>query len=238
MIKRIFWGVFLLLPGLVPLGGCSLIHRSACGWNVVLTGGDPSSGCAQLITGHPAFQSLPTATSPVKKPGFTVQLPQGKTWRVIRNETTGIAVASMGEHRDESYVISAHSSNLPDLATPQAFKQFVDKERTKNTDPDRFTMLAKNEKLFNYGQRGALCLRYETTAIDNHAHTAKSEYETMHITNEGLVCRSPYDPHFGITVIYSYRYHPKDADETLSSKFNQLISTLHFEPISQKTRDD
>ncbi len=196
-----------------------------------------SSQCAEQVYGHPTYQSLPTTTS-IQKPGFSVQLPQGETWRVIHDTATDAAVARVGKHKEESYVISARGSKLPDLATPQAFQKLVDKQRAANTDPERFTVLSNKETLLENGPQGALCVRYETTAIDHHAHTAPSKYETMRTTNEGLACRSPYDPHVGVSIVYSYRYHPQDADKALPSKFDKLIATFRFEPVAGTAKDD
>ncbi|MDN5864125.1 MAG: hypothetical protein L0I62_02760 [Gammaproteobacteria bacterium] len=221
-----------LLAGSALLGGCRAIHYSGCGWEVILSG-QMSPYCAAMTNGVTGYD-LP---SPVKKAGFSVDLPNSGGWIVVRNTDAGVAMGRQGDDSGETYAIWAYEIDLPDLATPQAFQQYVDKQRAKDTDPKRFTILSNKETLIEHGPQGALCLRYSTTALDRHAHTAPSTYEAMHTTNLGLACRSPYDAHVAVTLVYSQRYHPENVDKTLSTEFDKIAATLRFEPVAETTKD-
>lgn len=227
----------LLLCGLtlavVLLGGCRSIHYSGCGWEVILTG-RMSPYCAAMTNGVTGYD-LP---SPVKKQGFTVDLPNSGGWIVVRNTKTGVGMTRRGDNEDDTYVIMALAVASPDLSTPQAFKKWVDKERAKDTDPKRFTILSNKETLIKDGPQGALCLRYLTKAIDSHARTVTSTSETMHTTNAALACRSPYNSNLVISFVYSHRYHPGNEDKTLPSVFDKLVSTLRFASVTQATKGE
>lgn len=196
----------------------------------MLSGG-MSPSCQAQIYGHQAAQPVSSLPSPVRKTGFSVQLPRGDDWHVVRNTRTAVAIGRQGEHSDESYIVSVHGFDIPELASPLAFQQFVDKQRADNTNPDRFTVLTDKETLIENGPQGALCLNYQTTAIDHDARVSPTKHETLHTTNVALACRSPRDSHLGVALVYSYRYHSGDADQTLKSKLNALVSTLRFEPV-------
>lgn len=220
-----FYGLVL---GAVLLGGCRSIHYSGCGWEVMLTG-SMSPYCAAMANGVTGYD-LP---SPVKKTGFSVDLPNSGGWIVPSNTKTSVGMTRRGDGEDDSYVIMASSFDLPDLATPQAFQKYVDKKRAENTDPERFTILSSEETLIADGPQGALCLRYKTTAIDHHARTVTSTSETMHTANVALACRSPYDSHLAVQLTYSHRYHPGNEDKTLLAEFDKIAATLQFEPVKK-----
>lgn len=179
-------------------------------------------------------QPLPASTPRIHRYGFSVLLPQERGWFVVRSNPASIALAKPGKDRDSSYVLYVQDFRLPDLATPQAFQKFVDESRAKDTDPKRFTELASNETLVEHGPQGALCLRYEKTVIDRSARTIHSKSATMNTAVAGFACRSPYDPHLGVTIVYSRRYRPSDKSEALTPELDALVSGLQFEPLKQR----
>jgi len=181
---------------------------------------------------------LPRSASPVQVElppersyhrGYSIVPLNEAGWIVGEDTPNGLILGRKGDLQGESYIIQAALTGLPELESPQAFLEYLDKNRDRDADPSRFNYLQR--EMEPYARKGEYCARYHAVTEDKAAVTRPGVVEDMVLEIVALICRHPDNSKVSVEVAYSHRHHPGMRDSQLLETADGLFASLHFEPL-------
>jgi len=167
-------------------------------------------------------QAAPPAPSPelpfpprrVFQNAYSFMPPDEPGWRVVARNAQQLAFARAGGRPDETFAIQGRVFRLPAYASPEEFVALIRKGLAEQAADPRYTAL-KHEVTGD----AASCAR---------SHFVARDREILVLEVRTRSCAHPKVPSLAVTLVYSHRYRPGDADPGLAEKAERLFSSVEY----------
>lgn len=185
-------------------------------------------GCA---SSPQQLQELPVQPQKFYQPGYSILPLNEKGWLVGPRNPYQLALGKRGDHADETFAIQGIASKLPAFVSTDDFVRIVKEGQTADTASPRFRILEHN--VVSDSSRHAQCARSHLIAEDNSAVKRTSTSGSMVLEAATLTCAHPGNKILGITIIYSHRYYPGQADTAFMQKADQVFNSIEFTALGE-----
>lgn len=183
-------------------------------------------GCAS--TPQP-LQALPLPPQKIMQPGYSLLPLNEKDWFAGPRNQYQLSLVKHGGHADESFAIQGIASRLPVFATADEFLQIVKEGQAADTASPRFKIVSHS--VVEDTLRQTQCARSHLVAEDSRPVKRTTKVGSMILEVSMLVCAHPNSRELGISIIYSHRYYPGQADSAFMQKADQVMSGVEFTSI-------
>ncbi|MGH8284080.1 MAG: hypothetical protein ACRESE_09590 [Gammaproteobacteria bacterium] len=181
------------------------------------------SGCASRLSIPPGAELVRQPAQRFDDAGFSIVPPPGDGWYGMR--IGGMITFGKVFSPTHTFVVSIAIIRVKNqFANPQGFLGFVERGKSKDTNPQRFTVLASN-----FGLDPAVgpdCVHYHRKAEDHGAPEAKGK--TLILDVLGIACLHPDDPHRAVDIEYSERSVSGNVTSSVYVEGQAFLSSLQF----------
>lgn len=181
------------------------------------------AACSSMM---PRPQQLPYPPQRVFQNAYSFMPPHEPGWLVLARDAHRLAFARHGSNPDETYGIQGRLFRLPAYGSSEEFVQIIRQGLAAEADDKRFQIL-KHDVSADTSQQTS-CARSHFVAEDSAAVKRTSTPGTMILEVMTLSCAHPKNRDFAVTLVYSHRYYPGQADATFAETATRLLSSLEF----------
>lgn len=185
-------------------------------------------GCA---SSPPQLQELPVPPQKINQPGYSFLPLNEKGWFAGPRNQYQVALVKRGNQTDETFAIQGIASKLPEFVSTDDFVQLVKQGQAADTDPKRFKIV--EHMVVADSSKRAQCARSHLVTEDTGAVKRTSTVGPMILEVAALVCAHPGNRILGISIIYSHRYYPGQADPAFMQKADQVINSIEFTALGE-----
>lgn len=177
------------------------------------------------------LQELPVPPQKFYQPGYSLLPLNEKGWSVGPRNPYQLVLAKRGGHADETFAIQGIASKLPEFVSTDDFVRMVKEGQAADTASPRFRIMEHN--VVSDFSRHTQCARSHSIAEDNSAVKRTSTSGSMVLEAAALTCAHPGNKILGITIIYSHRYYPGQADPAFMQKADQVFNGIEFTALGE-----
>jgi len=177
------------------------------------------------------LQELPLPSQQIKQPGYSLLPLNEKGWFVSNRNQYQLALVKRGSHADETFAIQGIASKLPEFTSADDFVRLVKEGQAADTDPQRFKIVEHTVVVDSSNH--AQCARSHLVTEDNNAVKRTSTSGSMVLEAATLTCAHPGNKILGISIIYSHRYYPDQADPAFMQKADQVMNGVEFTALGE-----
>lgn len=174
----------------------------------------------------PRPQALPYPPQRIFQNAYSFMPPGELGWLVLARDAHQLAFARQGGNPDETYGIQGRLFRLPAHGSSEEFVQIIRQGLAAEADDKRFRIL-KHDVSADTSQQ-TRCARSHFVAEDSAAVKRTATPGTMILEVMTLSCAHPKNRDFAVTLVYSHRYYPGQADASFAEKAARLLSSLEF----------
>jgi hypothetical protein len=185
-------------------------------------------GCA---FSPPQLQELSVPPQKIYQPGYSLLPLNEKGWSVASRNPYQLALVKRGSHADETFAIQGVASKLPEFFSADDFVRMVKEGQAADTPAPRFRIMEHN--VVSDSSRHAQCARSHAISEDNSAAKRTSTSGSMVLEAAALTCAHPGNKILGISIIYSHRYYPGQADPAFMQKADQVFNSIEFTALGE-----
>ena len=185
-------------------------------------------GCA---SSPQRLQELPIPPQKINQPGYSLLPLNEKGWLAGPRNQYQLALVKPGSHADETFAIQGIASRLPEFGSADDFVRLVKQGQAADTDPPRFKIV--EHTVVADSSKHAQCARSHLITEDNNAVKRTSTSGSMVLEAATLTCAHPGNKILGISIIYSHRYYPGQADPTFMQKADQVMNGFEFTALGE-----
>lgn len=185
-------------------------------------------GCA---SSPQQLQELPVPPQKFYQPGYSLLPLNEKGWFVGPRNPYQLALGKRGDHVDETFAIQGFALKLPAFVSTDDFVQMVKEGQAADTPSPRFRIMEHN--VVSDSSKPAQCARSHSIAEDSSAVKRTSSSGSMVLEAAALTCSHPGNRILGITIIYSHRYYPGQADPAFMQKADRVFNSIEFTALGE-----
>jgi hypothetical protein len=155
--------------------------------------------------------------------GLTYTTSDNFEWNVLTQHTYRTNLAAFGSDRNESYIISTTTFNIPPNQTGQQFLDFVKSERAKEPQTGRFENIKESISL--YAARKEICANFSSLSKD---YGAKRSGEYALYETYGMYCIHPYNDSIGVFIELSRKAPFSKSESPINKNGEKLLKSVKF----------
>lgn len=185
-------------------------------------------GCA---SGPQQLRELSVPSQKIFQPGYSLLPLNEKGWSVVSRDPYQLALVKRGSHADETFAIQGMASKLRAFVSADDFVRMVKEGQAADTPAPRFRIMEHN--VVSDASKHAQCARSHVISEDNDAAKRTSTSGSMVLEMAALTCAHPGNKILGISIIYSHRYYPGQADPAFMQKADQVFNSIEFTALGE-----
>lgn len=163
------------------------------------------------------------------QPGYSLLPLNEKDWFAGPRNQYQLSLGKYGAGADETFAIQGIASRLPEFSTADEFLRIVREGQAADTASPRFKIVSHSVVVDT--SRQTQCAKSHVIAEDSRPVKRTTKVGPMILEVAALVCAHPNSRELGISIIYSHRYYPGQADSAFMQKADQVMSGVEFLPI-------
>lgn len=182
-----------------------------------------SISCAHIAPTLPEMQAPRERTA---LSGYSLVPPDEAGWVVLGRNSYQITLAKRGNDPDESTVIYATVTKLPDFRTPDDMVIYVKDGQINGVDLRRFVVTLHDvapSHLFP-----TMCVMSHQIVVDSSAVKAMRKTENMVLESIAITCAHPKNSAVGINVSYSQRHYRENSESNFREKAARVLNSVEF----------
>lgn len=178
-----------------------------------------------------ACASQPKEPPRIMMQGFSIAAPKEKepVWIVAKQGPDLTVIGKPGRFSGETFTMQATIVRLQAFDSTDALVRYVESTERKEIDPKHYRLFKLEVVPQKVQSQGCALSRVEVA--ERMATQGTGSPVNMMVETLTLICPHPKDPTRAISMAYSHRYFPEDADPQFSQDAALLMQTLAFEPL-------
>lgn len=169
---------------------------------------------------------LPVPPQRIFQNAYSFMPPAEFGWLVLVRTGQQLALARRGSNPDETYAIQARVFHLPTYASDDEFVELIRKGLAEQASDPRYTTV--KHEVRGEPSKQTSCATSHFVAEDKAAVTQTSPSATMILEVRTLSCAHPKRRDAVVTLVFSHRYYPGQADPKFAEKATALLSSMEF----------
>lgn len=181
------------------------------------------AACAPM---QPRLAELPLPPQRIVQQGYSVVPLNEKGWVRAGYNPQQLTLGKYGANPDETFAVQASLARLPPFTSDDNLARVVKERQVADNNPKRFKFL--KHEVRPDGARSARCARSHAI-IEDHAavkRTPTPGHMILEVMN--LTCAHLKDRSVGVSVTYSHRYYPGQADPQFAARAAQVLGSVDF----------
>jgi len=167
------------------------------------------------VTPPAAPPELPHPPRRVFQNAYSFMPPDEPGWRVVARNAHQLAFARPGANPDETFAIQGRIFRLPAWGTGEEFVELIRQGLAQQAADPRYTTVKHDVRPDLSSQ--ASCARSHFIAQDHQAVRKAATPEVMVLEVMARSCAHPKNRALAVTLVYSHRYYPGQADARLAN---------------------
>lgn len=187
------------------------------------------TGLIALAAGScaPMVRELPSPPQRVYQNTYSFMPPAEPGWKVLVRGAHHLAFGRAGSNPDETYGIQGRVfGKLPAFSSSAEFVEIIRKGLAEQAADPRYKVL--KHEVGAGSLPGATCARSHFVAEDHGAVKRDAAPGVMVLEVMTLSCAHPKNRDFAVTLVYSHRRYPQQADAAFAEQAQRVLSTLEF----------
>lgn len=179
------------------------------------------------------------ATQPKEPPridlgGFRFILPaetdkKDQAWVIARQTPDQFVAGKPGKYTGDTLSLQGTLVTLPRLDSDRALRQHVETIQRKELDLNRYRLV--KFEVISQPMQDRICALSHLSAADVSGSGPTAPAVNTLLNTLTLTCPHPQDPTRGISVMYSHRHFPEDADPQFFQNGMLVLDGLRFNEL-------